>query len=581
MTLNLKSLIKAQQGAVLVLSAELLPAVILAAGFTVDLGNAYIQKAKMQNAADAATLAAVGQITHREDLRKDRAAVEPVVLKYLQANLSSDDVDHIGAWKNSSCNNANGKDIESTSGSFAAHYEIKRDIEPELTLTLQKNVPTIFMRYFGESFSFLTVSAASSAQIPNEVLEDEMFNYSIVAAQEPRYTDVSQHDALNYMKSGRQGSRGWPDGTDCGNAALWFDNDGIEINGDIRTNGRIIFDNSRTTAMEGKLHIAGMLEPVLGGSNYFTDYGNASEGSKGVSYIMDGKQGYVLKRYYNGVFGSYGFRATYELNQSKDDKSLDTGYNNPKWIKNSVVSTEYYNFVDAYGNPFLTDHGTASSGWPLDRGGYAADTFRQELLDNKTVEYKNTIDISVKANKHIRAYLDQVRQMSVDDRESAHIFYDGPSDDSYDTAKGTDYTSSTGYNFSVTSGMDTYPGLYSNGAAAKTGKSQWGKQYYKVIIVSGSIDLSMSKSLTPGDGDYVIVISLNGDIHVPNCRIDGILYAPHGTIKVDGNTEFDGSMVAQKIWFTYSTERATNSENHGVVKHLKTININGKAKLIS
>lgn len=40
-------------------------------------------------------------------------------------------------------------------------------------------------------------------------------------------------------------------------------------------------------------------------------------------------------------------------------------------------------------------------------------------------------------------------------------------------------------------------------------------------------------------------------------------------------------MVAQKIWFTYSTERATNSENHGVVKHLKTININGKAKLIS
>ena len=30
-------------------------------------------------------------------------------------------------------------------------------------------------------------------------------------------------------------------------------------------------------------------------------------------------------------------------------------------------------------------------------------------------------------------------------------------------------------------------------------------------------------------------------------------------------------MVAQKIWFTYSTERATNSENHGVVKHLKTI----------
>ena len=39
MTLNLKSLIKAQQGAVLVLSAVLLPAVILAAGFTVDLSD--------------------------------------------------------------------------------------------------------------------------------------------------------------------------------------------------------------------------------------------------------------------------------------------------------------------------------------------------------------------------------------------------------------------------------------------------------------------------------------------------------------------------------------------------------------
>ena len=46
-----------QKGQILVFTAVLLPLVIAATGFTVDYGNMYLTKSKLQNAADAAAIA--------------------------------------------------------------------------------------------------------------------------------------------------------------------------------------------------------------------------------------------------------------------------------------------------------------------------------------------------------------------------------------------------------------------------------------------------------------------------------------------------------------------------------------------
>lgn len=45
-----------QKGQILVFTAVLLPLLIAACGFTVDFGNMYMHKSKLQNAADAAAI---------------------------------------------------------------------------------------------------------------------------------------------------------------------------------------------------------------------------------------------------------------------------------------------------------------------------------------------------------------------------------------------------------------------------------------------------------------------------------------------------------------------------------------------
>ena len=48
---------RAQKGQIIVFTAFLLPLLIAATGFTVDFGNMYMHKARLQNAADAAAIA--------------------------------------------------------------------------------------------------------------------------------------------------------------------------------------------------------------------------------------------------------------------------------------------------------------------------------------------------------------------------------------------------------------------------------------------------------------------------------------------------------------------------------------------
>lgn len=62
-----------QKGQILVFTAVLLPLLIAACGFTVDFGNMYMHKSKLQNAADAAAILehmlTATMVIHRKNIK--------------------------------------------------------------------------------------------------------------------------------------------------------------------------------------------------------------------------------------------------------------------------------------------------------------------------------------------------------------------------------------------------------------------------------------------------------------------------------------------------------------------------------
>lgn len=73
---------RGQQGAILVLTAFLLPFIILFTGFAVDAGNAYMHHSKLQNSADAAVLAGA----HKYAENKSKPDTQAKVEEYMKLN---------------------------------------------------------------------------------------------------------------------------------------------------------------------------------------------------------------------------------------------------------------------------------------------------------------------------------------------------------------------------------------------------------------------------------------------------------------------------------------------------------------
>ena len=62
--------IHAQRGAILVLTAFLLPFIIAFTGLAVDFGNLYVQHQRLQNAADAAVLAGAKAYAENNEIKQ-------------------------------------------------------------------------------------------------------------------------------------------------------------------------------------------------------------------------------------------------------------------------------------------------------------------------------------------------------------------------------------------------------------------------------------------------------------------------------------------------------------------------------
>lgn len=149
-----------QKGAVLVLTALLLPTFVALTGFAVDGGNYYYQRSRMQNAADAAALAGANEYVNQ--IKKDpkssqntlRYWADRVAKRYVNGayhNLEKDeDVDISTDLKSGS----------KSSGTSAAAVTTNNTY---YTVTLEKDVPLHFLAYFlGDTYR---ASVHSNAKI--------------------------------------------------------------------------------------------------------------------------------------------------------------------------------------------------------------------------------------------------------------------------------------------------------------------------------------------------------------------------------------------------------------------------------
>ena len=457
---------KKQNGAIVVMTALLMPVMIAFTGMAVDFGGYYMRKSQLQNASDASALAGAWQLG-------ESSKVDSTVQSYLIENLE-DKFSNIQYTA----------DDNYPSDEKTVNYSTTQKTS-ELDVTLRCNMQTSFVRFFG--ITSIPVTATSKAQVDDEKLNDDMFKYTMVAG----HKSSKDYDPSNWKSLQDE-------------SGIWFHTPGVSIAGDIMTNGKINFDQSQVTTLDGHLYADRNLK----------------------------RAGKMANK-------------DYWLNNTQYDKKFDPDvWASSGWNKGMI---EYYTFKDANGNSFMTEKniGTSSNGRP-----YMQDVNREDL-----VTFKDAIDISVENNKDIKRLLKEYKEKSISDREQQHIYYD-------------DNTSNGSYNFS-SSHTRIYPALTSNEVSRvvsdkDTSVPVW-ERYYTRIVVPGDIQVSFENSPKPGDKDLAMIVSLNGNITIPNgIDFNGILYAPNGIITINGTCKVNGSVIAQQILITTPQQEVsgTNSINH-------------------
>ena len=171
---------KAQKGQIIVFTAVLLPLLIAATGFTVDFGNMYMHKSRLQNAADAAAIAGGHSFVQNNDTLSNHPHADEAAEKSIDLNHPK---------------------IANIIRDYKA-----RNTDQGITIYrvhLTESVPVYFLSFFGVGDS-TDVTAESFAQIAytggssSGSLFDNLFSYgsggfrSINASQNPDNPSISQ-----------------------------------------------------------------------------------------------------------------------------------------------------------------------------------------------------------------------------------------------------------------------------------------------------------------------------------------------------------------------------------------------------
>ena len=137
-----------QKGQILVFTAVLLPLLIAACGFTVDFGNMYMHKSKLQNAADAAAISgAYAYRDYKYTYVKDAIADGKYVKLDHDVDLSLDEklsgiMAGVNSYQGKEYNWSNGTDISDIAYFYGKNYIYnKSGTNPELKITSQLPAP--------------------------------------------------------------------------------------------------------------------------------------------------------------------------------------------------------------------------------------------------------------------------------------------------------------------------------------------------------------------------------------------------------------------------------------------------------
>ena len=461
-----------QQGAILVLTAFLLPFIIAFTGMAVDFGSAYVRRSQLQNTADAAALAGA---YHLDDNKAD-----DVVLQYLKTNLDP----HFTTYSYQT-----GDDFPEKFETLNYHTDKQKD---ELDVTLRSSVEASFLKLF--DINIIPVSATAKAKVSGEdnpsVPSDDMFNYAITIGEEAPYSD--QFNSKD-------------------KAPLYFNADNITINGNIRTNGRISMDNSRVNTLTGKIYAT---KDVKEGQERFDIFWE-----NGVKKVVDIEP---------NVWAIY------------------------DWTKYGVK--EFFTFKDKDGNLFSN----MEQKYPNDPTQQYV--YHYVTSDDK-IQYGDSINILPKNNAGISELLKTYHDMSPEDREKNHIYYN---DD--ENQKGTSFK----FNSWPGNPEKKYPNLTNDY-----------KNYYRIIVVPGDLDMSFEDMPEPNKDEYFVFISLYGNITVPSgsSNLNGIIYAPNGKVTLHTPSRaFNGSVVAKQVkitgndktinWVNYLSNNSHSSGGGKKIVHL-------------
>lgn len=170
-----------QQGAILALTALLLPMIIMCTGLAVDLGNIYVQYSRLQNAADAAALAGAHEYAVQGEKVNSHLEADKMAEKYVQG-------DYHNLYQSESVID---KDFQAKTKDKITYYRVK----------LTKEVPLYFLGAIYQKVSgknTFTIPVASVAAIHGETDVGGFFNNMFIFTDKfSAVNSINNPDKLN------------------------------------------------------------------------------------------------------------------------------------------------------------------------------------------------------------------------------------------------------------------------------------------------------------------------------------------------------------------------------------------------
>lgn len=294
-----------QKGVMLVFTAIMLPIIFILCGLVYDLGVMYVQKSKLQHAADAAVLAGGYTYVADWDDSDKRALVLSSMKKYLNSDID-------------------GGQIEKVVYRFKDNDESKGVM---ISLYAKKDTYAIFTRMFG--YDVLPVHVVATCKLIGGSVtpgDDNIYNYAIIGGKGETYRDWMGN---RYQES------------------LIFQNTNIHINGKVHTDGSVyiddnVYNGARRVLVDPGMFSTSMTSDAALWANYRDTYWEHIGESEGKG-LYDNDQQIITG--YNPNTGKYSYMWRHYYRMGEDDGSQ---------YGKDIVATEHY-------SPALNIEATSSS----------------------------------------------------------------------------------------------------------------------------------------------------------------------------------------------------------------------------